>query len=462
MREIALWVMFVTVVGWSVTMTCHARPPRRPNIVFIFTDDQGYGDLGCFGNDRINTPNLDRMAAEGARLTSFYAMPLCTPSRAALMTGCYPVRVGLGRGSRHAVLLAGDAHGLNPDEITVAELLRSAGYATGMFGKWHLGDQPEFLPTRQGFDVFYGLPYSHDIFPPNQHARYHFPPLPLLDGERVVEVNPDPDRLTGLFTDKAIAFIQAHRDQPFFVYLAHPMPHRPVHASRPYIERSTRISPDRDYPIDNMRARDVLYPAAIDEVDAGVGRIFDTLKSLGLDEDTLVIFTSDNGPAAGGLGRTAPLRGRKGSIQEGGLREPCIVRWPGHIPAGQTIDAVTCIMDWLPTLTGLGGGDLPVDRAIDGRDIWPLLSGQSDPSPHEAFYYYQGNQLKAVRQGPWKLMVSGALYQLHDDPAEQHNLAADHPDIVARLKRLIQKMDHDIRSNHRPCGMVQQPAVLSE
>ncbi len=287
----------------------------KPNFVIIFTDDQGYGDLSCFGGKHVSTPIIDRMAAEGTRLTSFYvAAPVCTPSRAALMTGCYPKRIDMATGSNFGVLLAGDTKGLHPDEVTIAEVLKTAGYKTGMFGKWHLGDQPEFLPTRQGFDAYFGIPYSHDIHPfhPNQ-KRFKFPPLPLLDGEKVIEMDPDADQLTKRVTERAVRFITENKDHPFFVYIPHPIPHKPLHVSSPFMknvpkaiqEKLTQEKNSIDY-----KTRDKLFRQAISEIDWSVGQILDTLKKHGLDDNTLVIFTSDNGPAIGSAG---PLKGRKGS-----------------------------------------------------------------------------------------------------------------------------------------------------
>ena len=314
--------LLASVATFSLAMVvCHTRPSVAadqrnsdpPNFVVIFTDDQGYGDLSCFGGEHVSTPRIDQMAAEGSRLTNFYvAAPLCTPSRAALMTGCYPKRIDMATGSNFVVLLAADPKGLNPDEVTIAEVLKDAGYATGMFGKWHLGDQPEFLPTKQGFDEYFGIPFSHDIHPfhPSQH-HFQFPPLPLLDGETVIETDPDADYLTQRITERAVKFIETHKDEPFFLYIPHPIPHRPLHVSPPFmngadseiVETLKKESNSIDY-----RTRDRLFRQAIDEIDWSVGRILDTLQEQGLDENTLVIFTSDNGPAVGKAGPLARCR----------------------------------------------------------------------------------------------------------------------------------------------------------
>ncbi len=364
---------------------------EKPNFVIIFTDDQGYGDLSCFGGDHVSTPRIDRMAAEGARLTSFYvAAPVCTPSRAALMTGCYPKRIDMATGSNFGVLLAGDTKGLNPDEVTIAEVLKGAGYKTAIFGKWHLGDQPEFLPTRQGFDEFFGIPYSHDIHPfhPNQQ-RYQFPPLPLLEGETVIEMEPDADFLTKRITQRAVKFIEENKDVPFFLYIPHPIPHAPLHVSPPFMES---VSSDivaklkeEDGNID-YRTRDKLFRQAIAEIDWSVGQILDMLGANGLDENTLVLFTSDNGPPKNTLfASPGPLRGNKGTTFEGGMREPTVIRWPGKIPAGKANDELMTTMDLLPTFAKLAGAEIPHDRVIDGKDIGPTLTGQAR-TPHEAFF----------------------------------------------------------------------------
>jgi arylsulfatase A-like enzyme len=439
---------------------------EQPNFVIIFTDDQGYGDLSCFGGRHVSTPRIDQMAAEGSRLTSFYvAAPVCTPSRAALMTGCYPKRIDMASGSKFGVLLAGDPKGLNPDEITIAEVLKDAGYKTGMFGKWHLGDQPEFLPKKQGFDEYFGIPYSHDIHPFHPAEKWNFPPLALLDQEEVIEMDPDADYLTKRFTERAVAFIEKNQDDPFFVYLPHPIPHKPLHVSPPFMEGvSEEISEklkEEDGRID-YKTRDKLFRQAINEIDWSVGRILDTLKANGLDENTLVIFTSDNGPA---IGQAGPLKGRKGSTNEGGMREPTVVRWPGRIPAGRDNDELMTAMDLLPTFAKLAGAEIPDDRVIDGRDIWPVLSGKAK-TPHETFFYHGGNDLKAVRSGDWKLhAVKGRptqLYNLQSDIGETTNVLKENPAVVKRLTKYMVDFEKDIKMNSRPAAFVENPIPLSK
>ncbi|PHS07771.1 MAG: arylsulfatase [Blastopirellula sp.] len=444
---------------------------RPPNFVIIFTDDQGYGDLGCFGGKHVSTPRIDQMAAEGSRLTSFYvAAPVCTPSRAALMTGCYPKRIDMAMGSNFGVLLAGDRKGLNPDEITIAEVLKTAGYKTGMFGKWHLGDQPEFLPTRQGFDEYFGIPFSHDIHPfhPRQD-HYNFPPLPLLENETVIEMDPDADFLTKRITEYAVSFIERNKDEPFFLYIPHPIPHAPLHVSPPFMDS---VSGDivaklnaEDGNID-YRTRDKLFHQAIAEIDWSVGQILDTLKANGLDENTLVIFTSDNGPPKNTIfASPGPLRGNKGTTFEGGMREPTVIRWPGMIPAGKDNDEIMTTMDLLPTFAKLADANVPTDRIIDGKDIWPTITGKSG-TPHKAFFYHRGNSLNAVRSGNWKLHTNNGkpdkLYNLENDIGEKKNVIKSHPEVVQRLNAHLKNFAKDIADNNRPAAFVNNPKPLSK
>jgi arylsulfatase A-like enzyme len=418
--------------------------------VVIFCDDLGYGDVGCFGSTKHHTPNLDRMAAEGLRLTSFYVTSgVCTPSRSSLMTGCYPRRINMHQNEAGlCVLFPVNQKGLHPHEITIAEILKGQGYATACIGKWHLGDQPDLLPTRQGFDCYYGIPYSNDMGTNQGPGR---PPLPLLRNEQVVEAPAEQETLTKRYTDEVIRFIREHRDRPFFVYLPHTMPHNPVHASDEFRDSSG-----------NGR-----YGDAVEEIDWSAGQILAAIKALDLDEKTLVVFTSDNGAASRWGGSNGPLRGHKGSTWEGGMREPCIMRWPATIPAGTECDELACTMDLLPTFARLAGTHEPTDRIIDGRDIRPLLTGRPGAtSPHEAFYYYQMDQLQAVRSGKWKLHLPLKpkkrnwgkpepeaplqLYDLDADIAEQNDVATEHPEVVERLVALAEKARDDLGDTGRP------------
>ena len=440
--------------------------PKKPNFVVIFTDDQGYGDLSCFGGDHVSTPRIDQMAAEGMRLTSFYvAAPVCTPSRAALMTGCYPKRIDMATGSDFVVLLAGDKKGLNPEEVTIAEVLKGAGYKTGMFGKWHLGDQPEFLPTRQGFDEYFGIPYSHDIHPYHPSKKWNFPPLALLDQEAVIELDPDADFLTTRFTERAVQFIEKNKEDPFFLYIPHPIPHKPLHVSPEFMKEADpqileTLKNEAEGTID-YRTRDKLFREAIAEIDWSVGRILDTLKDQGIDGNTLVIFFSDNGPAIGSAG---PFRGRKGSTYEGGMREPTVIRWPGQIPAGEASDRLMTAMDLFPTFARLAGAEIPSDRTIDGKDIWPVLTADA-ATPHEAFFYHQGETLAAVRSGKWKLHRKdgkpGELYDLQADPGESRNVIRENPSVVKRLLQHMVDFEKEIAEDNRPAAFVKDPVPLS-
>ena len=459
---------------------------RRPNFIIVFADDQGYGDLGCFGSPDIETPCIDRMADEGIRFTCFYAAPFCGPSRAALMTGCYPPRASLafnhGPNART---------GIHPDEITVAEILKGQGYATMHIGKWHLGDNPRFLPTRHGFDKYFGLPYSNDMWPyhpkmpvqededrrmkdareraamtgfagqgsyyPDGHSFNK--PLPLMRDEETIEENPDQTQLTTRYTEEALEFITDNKDRPFFLYLAHAMPHVPLFVSDKYAGKSRRG----------------LYGDVVTEIDWSTGRILDKLKQLGIDETTLVVFTSDNGPwLQYGIdgGSAGPLRDGKGTSYEGGVREPTVMRWPGHIPAGIRTSEVAANMDLLPTFAKLAGTQPPTDRVIDGRDIWPLMSGRPGAkTPHEFFYYFGGTaprkphaNLRAIRSGGWKLHLAmnpndgklrgTELYDLYGDVSETRDRSEEHPDMVERLVSAAQEFNAQLKENRRPLGQL--------
>jgi arylsulfatase A len=443
--------------------------PDAPNVVIVFTDDQGYQDVGCFGSPNIETPNLDRMAREGIRFTSFYvAQAVCSASRAALLTGCYPNRIGI-----LGALGPNAQHGIADEELTLAEVVKRRGYATAAFGKWHLGHHPKFLPTRHGFDEYFGLPYSNDMWPRHPTAGKQFPPLPLIEGEKVIQEMPDQRQLTTWYTERAVKFIENNRNRPFLLYLAHSMPHVPLHVSSKFQGKSPRG----------------LYGDVIMEIDWSVGQILDALKRVGIDDRTLVIFTSDNGPwlVYGDHGGSAqPLREGKGTTFEGGVRVPCIMRWPGKIPAGTTTNELAATIDLLPTIARLVGADLPSDRIIDGKDIWPLMSGQAGAkSPHEAYYYYWNQELQAVRSGRWKLhlphaypspgeprggggkpgravqkKIDLALFDLEADVGETTDVAAQHPDVVQRLETLAEQARQDLGDsrtqragrNVRPAG----------
>ncbi len=424
---------------------------RLPNLVIIFIDDMGYGDIGPFGSTANRTPHLDRMAAEGMKLTSFYAAPLCTPSRAALMTGSYPIRNGLQTGSWHPVLMPADTQGIHADELTVAEILREQGYATGMVGKWHLGDQPEFLPTQNGFDSYYGLPYSNDMSPFMPRSPRNYPPIPLLrNNEVILEVPEDQSFLTGSYTEEALRFIEQNQQTPFFLYLAHTMVHVPLYAGDAFRGNSSNG----------------ILGDAIEELDWSVGQVLSKLEELGLAEDTFVLFTSDNGPARGSAG---PLRGRKGSTYEGGMREPTIAWWPGTVPAGVSYDGVASTMDVLPTFAALAGTTAPTDRVIDGHDISRVFLGEIERASHyDALYYYKGYQLGAVRSGRWKLHANGELYDLETDISETTDVAARNREITERLEGLLDQAREelgdgpnwpvdpgiDVPATARPIGLV--------
>ena len=428
---------------------------EKPNFVILFADDLGYGDLGCYGHPKYKTPNLDRMAKEGVRLTNFYVpVPYCAPSRGTILTGRYPFRHGV---VQNPCPDAGvNDVGIPESEITLAEALKKAGYATYCIGKWHLGHKPEFYPTRHGFDHYYGILYSNDMRP-----------VELFEDEKVVEYPVVQCTLTRRYTERALEFIEKSKDRPFFLYLPHAMPHKP-------------LAPSEDF---YKKTGTGLYGDVIAELDWSVGQVLAKLKELGLDEKTLVIFASDNGPWFGGS--TGGLRGMKGNTWEGGLRVPMIARWPGKIPAGRTVNKPAGTIDVLPTLLTAAGAPVPDDRVIDGRDIMPMIARGAD-SPHEALFAMGGPNLKTICSGRWKLhvLVAGKwpsmsddwvdprgpdgvtilapyeqsrpseypglrtgdpqqkmmLFDLESDPAEQHNVAAEHPEVVKRLAGLFERM----------------------
>ncbi len=457
------------LLSFVVSLAARAAdvPAKAPNVVLIFIDDLGYGDIGPFGNTTLRTPNLDRLAAEGMKFTSFYATPVCSMSRASLLTGCYNPRVSI-----PGVLFPGSLIGLHPDEVTLADVAKQKAYATTCIGKWHLGHREPFLPTRQGFDEYFGIPYSNDMSIDPVHAKFASDcvfregmtqekaraaairnKVPLMRGVEVVEYPADQSTLTQRYTDEAIKFIKAHKDGPFFVYLPHTMVHYPLAASANFKDKSAGG----------------LLGDAIEELDDSVGRIMKTLKELDLDERTLVIFTSDNGAAAGS---SLPWRGKKGSTYEGGVREPCIMRWPGKVPAGTSCHQIAGNIDLLPTFLKLLDGKLPDDRIIDGRDITPLMFDPKAGPVRDTQLYFSGNgKLAAIRQGDWKLHLAAGkggknkkekeqasepvLYQLATDPGETTDVAAANPQIVVRLSDEAAKRHAEIQQNKRPSGTVE-------
>jgi arylsulfatase A len=424
----------------------------KPNVIIIFCDDVGYADVGVFGAKGYKTPHLDRMASEGVKFTDFYAAaPSCTPSRAALMTGCYPQRVSLPN-----VIGPSAKVGISSGEQTIAEVLKPLGYATACYGKWHLGHQPKFLPMRHGFDDYFGLPYSNDMWPKHPTSD-RYPDLPLIEGERVIEYNPDQTQLTTWYTERSVRFIEENKDRPFFLYLPHSMAHVPLFVSDKFKGKSEQG----------------LYGDVMMEIDWSAGQILSTLKRLGIDKKTLVIFTSDNGPwlsYGDHAGLAKPLREGKGTTFDGGQRESAIMRWPGRIPAGTVCKEPAATIDILPTVAKLSGAALPA-HTIDGRDIWPLMSGRPGAkSPHEAFFYYRGYALEAVRSGKWKLhlphsyrtlagreggtggqptkyeqgKIGLSLFDLVKDIGEQNDVSAQYPDVVKRLMSLAEKMRREL------------------
>ena len=445
---------------------------RKPNFVVINIDDMGYADIEPFGSKLNRTPNLNRMAAEGRKLTSFYAAPVCSPSRAALMTGCYAKRA---LPIPH-VLFPASAQALAREEVTVAEVLRSAGYSTAIIGKWHLGDHPDFLPNAQGFDLHFGLPYSNDMGPaadgvksdlgkplPTAKVRDQ-PPLPLLRNGKVVKrVLPDDQQsLVEIYTDEAVKFIAEKKSVPFFLYLPHNAVHFPIYPGKKWAGRSPHG----------------IYSDWVEEVDWSVGRILDALKEHALAERTLVIFTSDNGGTPRAV--NSPLRGFKGSTWEGGMRVPTIAWWPGKIPAGTATDAITGMFDILPTFAALSAAKLPEGRRLDGANIWPQLTGGPDAkSARETFFYFNGLRLNAVRHGDWKMFIAMGnsvpakdakpfkpqLYNLRADIGETNDVAAANPEVVARLHALIAAMKDDLGIEEigpgcRALGRVDKPQPL--
>lgn len=445
-----------------------AAADQQPNFVIIFADDQGYGDLGCFGSETIKTPNIDRMAEEGRRFTNFMvASPVCTPSRAALLTGCYPKRVGM----HQHVLFPASTKGLNPTEHTIADHLKSQGYATACFGKWHLGHHPETLPQQNGFDTYLGIPYSNDMNHPDNKGKPRVSSddlwkdqgsaltlwnTPLMENEEIVELPVDQRTVTRRYTDRAVDFIKANKDGPFFLYLPHSMPHIPLYV------------PADAYDPDPANA----YKCVIEHIDAEVGRVMTTIRDLGLSDNTYVIYTSDNGPwlqFKNHGGSAGPLREGKGTTFEGGQRVPCVMWGPGRIPAGTECGELTGTIDVLPTIASLTNTPLPTGNKIDGVDVSGLISGKTESSPRTEFVHYTSQgQLEGLRQGKWKLLVKKPrqrrnnqqknqptpktqvmLFDLIADVGEQTNLADANPDIVKRLTARMTELDTEIEANAR-------------
>lgn len=422
-------VYFLLLLSLLISAPLVQATERKPNIIIVFCDDLGYADIGPFGAKKHATPVLDQMAREGMRLTDFYSTcPVCTPSRSSLMTGCYPRRVNMHVDEQNlCVLFPAARKGLNPEEVTIAEVLKEQNYSTMCIGKWHLGDHPDFMPTNHGFDHYFGIPYSNDM------TRKEVP-LPLVRDLTVIRDRVQKETtITAQYTSEAVKFIKSNSGNPFFLYLPHTAVHLPLVPGEKFKGSSEGGA----------------YGDWVQEIDWSMGELFKTIKSEGIDKHTLVLFTSDNGSAREKQGSNLPLRGRKGRTDEGGMRVPCLVRWPGRIPAGSSSGALTCTMDLLPTAAAISGGTLPADRPIDGKNIWPILSGQAKGHPRDAFFYYQMDQLQAVRSGDWKLFLAMdskkrnwgkpegkkelALYNLARDIHEDNNVAAGHPEIVRRL-----------------------------
>lgn len=424
---------------------------RPPNIVLVFADDLGYADLGCFGSTKIRTPNIDSIARDGIRLTNFHVpQAVCSASRTALLTGCYPNRVGI-----LGALGPNSKNGIKDSENLLSEYLKKLGYSTAIFGKWHLGDSAQYSPIRHGFDTYFGLPYSNDMWPNHPTAK-NFPPLPLRHDDKVLELNPDQSKLTGWYTERGVKFIEANKDKPFFLYMPHSMPHVPIYASEKFKGKSSHG----------------LYGDVIEEIDSSVGTILETLKKHSLDKNTLVIFTSDNGPwlSYGNHGGSrGVLREGKGTEFEGGVRVPFVARWPGKIPAASISNEPTMTIDLLPTLVAYAGGVVVEEPKIDGKNISAVLEARPGAkSPQEAYYFYWGDALHAVNSGKWKLhfphpylhIIEGgkdgkpgkgetrkmelSLFDLDTDISESKNVADQNPEVVKKLQMLGDKIREEL------------------
>ncbi|WP_345323003.1 sulfatase [Novipirellula rosea] len=466
--------LFMVLIATSPQV--HGNTADKPNFIVVYCDNLGYGDIEPFGSTLHRTPNLNRMASEGRKFTHFCVTAgVCTPSRASLITGCYSQRVGMHTNPRDGLVLRPvSPFGLNPDEVTIAESLKAAGYATAIVGKWHLGDQPMFLPTRQGFDWFFGVPYSDDMTERVWSDGSQWPPLPLMENETVIEAPCDRNGLTKRYTERAMQWIAEHQDEPFFLYFPQAMP-------------GSTATP---FSSDQFRGKSANGPwgDAIEELDWSIGVMLDQLQQLGIAENTFVIWTSDNGAPIQrkvndlSRGSNLPLHGRGYTTAEGAFRVPTIVWQPGKVPAGTVCEELATTMDLLPTFTKLAGGTLPQDRKIDGHDISPLLFGERGArTPHETFYYYHAAQLQAIRSGKWKLFLPVAgkphphfqtnqppeplLFNVVDDVASEHNVAAKHPKIVERLMALAEQVREELGdkgrsgSGQRPVGRIDASAI---
>lgn len=464
-HNLMLLVGSVSCVGVCPTANAKkAGDVKKPNVIVILTDDQGYADLSCYGAHGFKTPNADRMAHDGMKFTDFYvASGLSTPSRAALLTGCYPARIGM-----EGVLFPESGKGMSPDEVTLAGMLKEQGYATACVGKWHLGDLKPALPLQHGFDRFFGLPYSNDMCPlvypgqyvPNNSDKVEYPPLPLISDNDVLENNPPQSQLTTRYTEYAVSYIKEKRDQPFFLYLAHSMPHVPLAVSDKFKGKSHQG----------------LYGDVMMEIDWSIGEVYKALEEAGIADNTWVILTSDNGPwlQMGNHGGCAdPLRLGKGNTFDGGQRVFCLMTWPDVIPAGAVCPELASSIDFLPTLASVTGAKLPA-HTIDGKNIYPLLSGKKGAvSPHEAIYFYGGNAPHAIRVGDWKLhmnhpywqtiipgrdgfrgagqkyLTKPALYNLREDIGEEHNVIDQHPELAAKMKAMLLDFHKELKANVR-------------
>lgn len=446
------------VLLFALTITLKATD--KPNFIIIFTDDQGYNDLSCFGSEKIKTPHLDQLAKEGRKFTSFYvASPVCTPSRSALLTGCYPKRIGMAKG----VIFPADNHGLHTDEVTIADMLKPAGYATACIGKWHLGHRKPFLPTSQGFDTYYGIPYSNDMNHPDNSGKKGVPrrddswndqetawkawKTPLMQDEEIIELPVNQRTITRRYTDKAIEFITANKDKPFFLYLPHSMPHVPLFVPEDVLDKDPANA----------------YTNTIEHIDAECGRLIKAVKDLNLADSTYIIFTSDNGPWNGTWGNyknhagsSAPLRDGKGTTYEGGQRVPCIMWAPGRIPAGTESSGIATSIDLAPTIADLAGVEFKPRGPIDGMNMSSFIQGKDESPRTEFIYYSRGGSIEGLRHGDWKLRIANKkgveLFNLVDDISEKNNIAKEHPERVANMTQRLKELDKQVDDGIRPRG----------